>query len=61
MAHDQHDESYIRSHSWEYEGESWLGLDSLRAPRHDPVRDVSRGTHQDYGQREARAGRRSYR
>jgi hypothetical protein len=38
----EHDEEYIRA-NW-HEGESWLGIESMRAPRHDPPRDVSRGT-----------------
>jgi hypothetical protein len=33
MAHDQHDEEYIRSHAWEYPGEAWLGIESMRAPK----------------------------
>jgi len=37
-----HDEDVVRAN---WTGESWLGLESMRAPVHGPVRRVLSGTY----------------
>ena len=56
----EHDEAYNRAH-WR-EGETWLGLESWKAPKHGPRVDLAtlRGTFGS-GPRHAHVMRRSYR
>lgn len=53
-----HDEAYNRAN---WTGEAWLGIESTRAPRHDPPRDISRGSFTGRDRKAATPSRRSYR